>query len=74
MHACSSTFQCSSLAARAPTPPDIPRANPWRHHRVLQVREVTHQYTLRDMRWKAEAILALQEAAEAYLVGLFEDT
>jgi histone H3/H4 len=38
------------------------------------VREVTHQYTMRDVRWKAEAILALQEAAEYYLVGLFEDT
>ena len=26
------------------------------------------------MRFQAQAILALQEAAEAYLVGLFEDT
>ena len=38
-----------------------------------QVREVTAQYTHKDFRWKAEALLALQEMAEAYLVALFED-
>ena len=27
-----------------------------------------------DKRWQSTAILALQEAAEAYMVGLFEDT
>lgn len=27
-----------------------------------------------DIRFQSQAILALQEAAEAYLVGLFEDT
>ena len=27
-----------------------------------------------DVRWQSTAILALQEAAEAYLVSLFEDT
>jgi len=27
-----------------------------------------------DLRWQSTAILALQEAAEVYLVGLFEDT
>ena len=27
-----------------------------------------------DLRWQSTAVLALQEAAEAYLVGLFEDT
>jgi len=37
------------------------------------VREVTHQFTSKDFRWQAAAILALQEAAEAHLVGLFED-
>ena len=26
-----------------------------------------------DLRWEAKAILCLQEAAEAYLVGLLED-
>ena len=29
--------------------------------------------TQRDLRFQASAVLALQEAAEAYLVGLFED-
>ena len=37
------------------------------------VREVTQQYTNREIRWKGEALLAMQEAAEAYLQGLFED-
>eukprot|EP00753_Platysulcus_tardus_P014860 PLAT4585.1.p2 GENE.PLAT4585.1~~PLAT4585.1.p2 ORF type:complete len:189 (+),score=52.45 PLAT4585.1:63-569(+) len=37
------------------------------------VREIQMQYTHRVTRWKAEALEALQEAAEAYLVGLFED-
>ncbi len=27
-----------------------------------------------DLRFQSQAVLALQEAAEAYLVGLFEDT
>ncbi|KAB5547543.1 hypothetical protein DKX38_010949 [Salix brachista] len=29
---------------------------------------------LTDLRFQSHAVLALQEAAEAYLVGLFEDT
>lgn len=37
------------------------------------VREITQDYKT-DMRFQASALLALQEAAEAYLVGLFEDT
>ena len=37
------------------------------------VREITATYTRREFKWKGEAILALQEMAEAYLVGLFED-
>nr|CDJ89712.1 Histone core domain containing protein [Haemonchus contortus] len=43
------------------------------------VREVTHQVLkergiTEDYRWQSNALLALQEASEAYLVGLFEDT
>jgi histone H3-like centromeric protein A len=42
----------------------------------IQVREIA--ITLRpagqDMRWQSQAIQALQEAAEAFLVHLFEDT
>ena len=37
------------------------------------VREITQDFKT-DIRFQAEAIAALQEAAEAYLVGLFEDT
>lgn len=47
-------------------PPPAPRPG-------AQVREVTSQYTHKDFRWKAEALLALQEMAEAYLVALLED-
>ncbi len=37
------------------------------------VREIAQDYKT-DLRFQASAIAALQEAAEAYLVGLFEDT
>ena len=37
------------------------------------VREVAQAYK-EDLRFQSTAIAALQEAAEAYLVGLFEDT
>lgn len=37
------------------------------------VREVA-QETKTDLRFQSAAVAALQEAAEAYLVGLFEDT
>ncbi|KAL9237308.1 hypothetical protein vseg_011875 [Gypsophila vaccaria] len=37
------------------------------------VRELAQNYKT-DLRFQSHAVLALQEAAEAYLVGLFEDT
>ncbi|XP_071821262.1 histone H3-like [Apostichopus japonicus] len=37
------------------------------------VREVTQTFSITDLRWQAVAIMALQEAAEAFLVHLFED-
>ena len=37
------------------------------------VREIAQNYKT-DLRWQSTAILACQEAAESYLVGLFEDT
>jgi histone H3 len=37
------------------------------------VREIAQEYK-NDLRFQSSAVLALQEAAEAYLVGLFEDT
>lgn len=37
------------------------------------VREIANQFKT-DLRFQSSAVLALQEASEAYLVGLFEDT
>lgn len=37
------------------------------------VREITQDYQT-DLRYQGSALLALQEAAEAYLIGLFDDT
>ena len=37
------------------------------------VREISQEHKV-DLRFQSAAIAALQEAAEAYLVGLFEDT
>ena len=37
------------------------------------VREIAQEYKT-DLRFQSSAIAALQEACEAYLVGLFEDT
>ncbi|XP_038822252.1 histone H3-like centromeric protein A isoform X1 [Salvelinus namaycush] len=37
------------------------------------VREVCHTYSRDFMRWQVNALLALQEAAEAFLVLLFSD-
>ncbi len=46
----------------------------------VQVREITQEMTTdlntpgpADLRWQSSALLALQEATEAYLVHLFED-
>ena len=39
-------------------------------HLVREIAQESHQ----DLRFQSTALLALQEAAEAYLVGLFEDT
>ena len=36
------------------------------------LREITQDFKT-DLRWQSQAVLALQEASEAYLVGLFED-
>ena len=37
------------------------------------MREIAQEYKS-DLRFQSNAVLALQEAAEAYMVGLFEDT
>ena len=38
------------------------------------VREICADNLGKDLRFQSAAVLALQEASEAYLVGLFEDT
>jgi histone H3 len=38
------------------------------------VREVVQDNFPKDLRLTSHALMAIQEAAEAYLVGLFEDT
>lgn len=45
-------------------------------YKIDQVREIGIRCRPagRDFRWQSHAIQALQEAAEAYLVHLFEDT
>eukprot|EP01038_Epipyxis_sp_PR26KG_P012418 gene12418-16653_t len=37
------------------------------------VKEVQTYFYRKEFRWQAEAMVALQEAAESHLVGLFED-
>ena len=37
------------------------------------VKEVQSNFFRQEYRWQAAALLALQEAAEAHLIGLFED-
>ncbi|KAF5192192.1 histone H3 [Thalictrum thalictroides] len=41
---------------------------------VRLVREITNQFSNEVNRWTAEALLAIQEAAEAHLINLFEDS
>ena len=43
------------------------------HYRFSLVREIAQDFKT-DLRFEANALIALQEAAEAYLVSLFEDT
>ena len=49
-----------------------------RRRRHVQVREITQTYNSTpadgEKRWQAEALMALQEACEHYLVHLFEDS
>ena len=40
---------------------------------TVALREIASEYK-NDLRFQSSAVLALQEASEAYMVGLFEDT
>ncbi|CAM0877077.1 unnamed protein product [Alopecurus aequalis] len=42
--------------------------------RKLPFQRLVREIAQSDLRFQSHAVLALQEAAEAYLVGLFEDT
>ena len=41
---------------------------------IQLVREIYDELTTSGVRWQRGALEALQEAAEAYLVAMFEDT
>ncbi|KAK2706621.1 hypothetical protein QYM36_016597 [Artemia franciscana] len=47
--------------------------SPWQWSEVRLVREIAQDFKT-DLRFQSSAVMALQEASEAYLVGLFEDT
>ena len=38
------------------------------------VRDIAQQAAAHEMRFQSQALVALQEASEAYITGLFEDT
>ncbi|KAM7259979.1 hypothetical protein ACFE04_015720 [Oxalis oulophora] len=40
---------------------------------IRTVREITQKYSLQVSRWQAEALIALQEAAEEYLIRMLSD-
>ena len=64
----------SNKAARKSAPVDMGIKKPHRYRPgTVALREIAGQFKS-DLRFQSQAILALQEAAEAYLVGLFEDT
>ena len=46
----------------------------WSTHRMAQVREISNGMSPEPFRWTAEALLALQEASEDFIVHLLEDT
>jgi histone H3 len=74
-------------APSLPLPPASLSLGPFARHRYQRstellirklpfarlVKEVQLHFTNREYRWQASALLAMQEAAEAHLVGLFED-
>jgi histone H3/H4 len=66
----------------APAPPARSEIRKYQKSTELLIRKLPFQRLVReiaqdfktDLRFQSSAILALQEASEAYLVGLFEDT
>ena len=66
--------QLATKAARksAPTAGGVKKPHRYRPGTVA-LREIAQDFK-NDLRFQSTAVLALQEASEAYLVGLFEDT
>ena len=76
----------SNKAARKSAPVEMGIKKPHRYRpgtvALREIRKLPFQRVVReiagefksDLRFQSQAVLALQEAAEAYLVGLFEDT
>ncbi|XP_009975984.1 PREDICTED: histone H3.3-like [Tauraco erythrolophus] len=63
-----------STGGKAPRKPLAPQAaRLGRRPFQRLVREIAQDFKT-DLRFQSSAVMALQEASEAYLVGLFEDT
>ena len=73
---------CHSFVACPPHRHLLPTCRKYQKSTELLIRKLPFQRLVReiaqdfktDLRFQSSAVLALQEAAEAYLVGLFEDT
>merc|ERR1719149_594351 len=66
--------QLATKAARKSAPATGGVKKPHRYRPgTVALREIPQDFKT-DLRFQGSAVLALQEAAEAYLVGLFEDT
>ncbi|KAL0132570.1 hypothetical protein PUN28_000374 [Cardiocondyla obscurior] len=74
--------QLATKAARKSAPATGGVKKPHRYSTELLIRKLPFQRLVReiaqdfktDLRFQSSAVMALQEASEAYLVGLFEDT
>ena len=62
----------TGISMRPPCPSARPFGLPASTFQRL-VREIAQDFKT-DLRFQSSAVVALQEASEAYLVGLFEDT
>ncbi|KAK9878261.1 hypothetical protein WA026_021277 [Henosepilachna vigintioctopunctata] len=67
--------QLATKAARksAPATGGVKKPHRYRPGTVALLREIAQDFKT-DLRFQSSAVMALQEASEAYLVGLFEDT
>ena len=67
--------QLATKAARKSAPATGGVKKPHRYRPgTVALREIRKYQKSTDLRFQSSAVMALQEASEAYLVGLFEDT